>query len=190
MNTITTPVHALRKSLVIALAVMGMGGAALSVQAQTSVPAQAQVQAQPGSQGRHAQAATREQRQARHAEHAAKRTAKLHDSLKLSAAQEPAWATFIANSKPQMRGERHERGEWKALSAPARMEKRIAMAREHIAMMETRLTALNNFYAVLTPEQKKLFDENSAKGGMRGKGRGHHGGGHGNWGGHAGQGRG
>lgn len=148
-----TSLHTVRKSLVIALAVIGMGSALAAA----------------APEGRHGQAAhqeqSQEQRQAKWAERSAKRQAALHDSLKLSAVQEPAWAAFVAGTGPKAHRTREERGAWAGLSAPARMEKRLAMAKEHIAAMETRLTALNRFYAVLTPEQKKLFDANSMRGG-------------------------
>jgi periplasmic protein CpxP/Spy len=45
------------------------------------------------------------------------------------------------------------------------------MSKQHTAMMEERLGALKAFYAVLTPEQQKVFDTNA----MRGGHRGHHG---------------
>ena len=38
------------------------------------------------------------------------------------------------------------------------MEKQIAMQKARTAQMESRLSALNSFYAVLTPEQRKTFD--------------------------------
>ena len=47
------------------------------------------------------------------------------------------------------------------MPAPARMEQHIAMAKQRVAAMETRLAALKAFYAVLTPEQKKTFDASS-----------------------------
>ena len=59
-----------------------------------------------------------------------------------------------------------DRAAWAGLSAPARMEKMIAMAKQHTAAMESHLAALNTFYAVLTPAQKKVFDENT-RGGQR-----------------------
>jgi Spy/CpxP family protein refolding chaperone len=57
------------------------------------------------------------------------------------------------------------------------MEKRIAMQKQRIGAMESRLAALNTFYAQLTPEQKKLFDEHAQRrGGHRGhRGHGDHG---------------
>lgn len=61
-----------------------------------------------------------------------------------------------------------ERSAWANMTAPARMEKMIGMAKQHIARMETHLAALNTFYAVLTPAQKQAFDEHAKLG------HGHH----------------
>jgi protein CpxP len=152
--------NTLRKQVLIALTVLGMGGAAFAVQAQTA-PAE----------GRHGHAASQEQRMAQWGEHFAKRQAKLHDALKLSAAQEPAWAAYQAAIKPAAMGMDRDRAAWASMPAPARMEKMIAMAKQHTAAMESHLAALNTFYAVLTPAQKKVFDENT-------RGGGHHRGGH------------
>ena len=145
--------NTLRKHVLIALAVAGIGSAAVAAQAQTAAP-----------EGRHAHAASQDQRQARWSEHFAKRQAKLHDALQLTAAQEPAWTTYQAAVKPAGMGMHGDRAEWAGLAAPARMEKMIAMARQHVGMMESRLAALNTFYAVLTPAQKKVFDDNTRGG--------------------------
>lgn len=153
--------NTLHKNVLIALTVLGMGGTAIAVQAQTAAP-----------EGRHAYAATQEQRMAKWGEHFAARQAKLHDALQLTAAQEPAWAAYQAAIKPAAMAMHGERAGWAALSAPARMEKMIAMAKQHTAAMEQHLAALNTFYAVLTPAQKKTFDANTM-GGMHG-GEGHH----------------
>ncbi|HZV64508.1 MAG TPA: Spy/CpxP family protein refolding chaperone [Telluria sp.] len=144
--------NTLRKTFLIALAVLGMGGVALAAQAQTTAP-----------EGRHVRAASPEQRQAKMAEFFAAREAKLHDALKLSAAQEPAWSAYQAAIKPPARGTQHERAAMAALPAPQRLEQRIAKAKQHTAGMESRLAALNTFYAVLTPEQKASFDAATAK---------------------------
>ncbi|MBC7453536.1 MAG: Spy/CpxP family protein refolding chaperone [Massilia sp.] len=161
----------LRKHVLIALTILGMGSAAVLAQAQT--PTQAPTQA-AAPEGRHGHAAQQQERMAQWGEHAAKRQAKLHDALKLSAAQEPAWTAFQAAIKPDaaamaMQG---DRAVWASMSAPARMEKMIDMAKQHTARMESHLAALNTFYAVLTPAQKQVFDA-QAKGG-----RGHHRDGH------------
>lgn len=153
--------NSLRKHVLIALTVIGMGSAAVAVQAQTAAP-----------EGRHGHAATEQERMAKWGEHFAKRQAKLHDALQLTAAQEPAWAAYQAAIKPAPKAGHGDRAAWAALSAPARMEKMIAMAKQRTAAMESHLAALNTFYAVLTPAQQKIFDEASKRG--RGHCGGHH----------------
>jgi Spy/CpxP family protein refolding chaperone len=167
--------NTLRKQILIGLAALSMGAAALGVQAQTQPP-----------EGRHANAATQEQRQAKRAEFMAQRQAKLHDALKLTSAQEPAWNTFVNAIKQQPRADHQDRAAWASLSAPARLEKMIALSKERTARMEQQLQALNTFYAVLTPEQKKVFDQHALRG--MGEHFGH--GGHGMHGGHRGHGMG
>lgn len=153
--------NALRKQVLIALAVLSMGSAAVAVQAQTA-PAE----------GRHGHAATQEQRMAKMGEHFAKRQAKLHDALQLTPAQESAWAAYQSAIRPTAPAAMGERGGWANLSAPARMEKMIGMTEQRTAMMKSHLGALNTFYATLTPAQKKVFDANTM-GGREHKG-GHH----------------
>ncbi|HEX9171943.1 MAG TPA: Spy/CpxP family protein refolding chaperone [Telluria sp.] len=169
MNTI-------RKNVLIALAALATGAAAIGVQAQSPAQGQAPTQTQAqGGPGHHGAAMTPEQRQARHAERMAQRQAKLHDLLKLTPAQEPAWAAYVAASKPLAAPTQADRQAWSSLSAPARLEKRIALQKQHIAVMESHLAALKTFYAQLTPEQKKLFDQHAQHHGGYGRGghRGH-----------------
>lgn len=153
--------NTLRKNVLIALTVLGMGSTAIAVQAQTAAP-----QARQGWA-----AATPQERAAKMAEHFAKRQAKLHDALQLTGGQESAWAAYQAAIKPSgaMMAAMGDRATWAAMSAPQRMEKMIAMSKQHTAMMESQLGALNTFYSTLSPAQKKVFDEQT-----RG-GRGHHG---------------
>ncbi|WP_332877760.1 Spy/CpxP family protein refolding chaperone [Massilia sp. S19_KUP03_FR1] len=140
-----------RKNVLIGLTVLGMGTATMGVQAQSAAP--------DSTQGRHGTAATQEQRQAKMAEFAAKRSARLHDELKITPAQENAFRAYIASLKPQTPHARGERANFKEMSAPARMEQMIAMQKQRTAEMEARLPALNAFYAQLTPEQKAVFDK-------------------------------
>jgi protein CpxP len=150
----------LRKQILIGLAALSMGAAAIGAQAQTPAP-----------EGRHGHAASMEQRHAKMAEQRAKRLAQLHDALKLSSSQEPAWNTFVNAIKPAPKADRPDRAAWASLPAPARMEKMIAMSKERTARMESHLAALNTFYATLTPEQKKVLDQQT----KRGFGGEHHG---------------
>jgi protein CpxP len=147
MTTMTT----LRKNFVIGLTVLGLGATSLAAHADGH-------QADPAKQQAHA--AKMEQRVAKMEERVAKRQDALHEKLNLSAAQETAWTTFTATNKPGARWERPDRAAMKAMSAPQRMEKRIAMSKERIVRQETRLADLTTFYSVLTAEQKKTFDAN------------------------------
>jgi Spy/CpxP family protein refolding chaperone len=151
MNTIRT-------NVLIALAALSLGGAALAAEAPQAPQAQ---------QGQHHQL-TPEQRQARMAEWRAKRTEamaqrqnQLHSDLKLSSSQEAAWNSFVASMKPAAHDQHRDHAALASLSAPERMRKMIDMSKQRTAMMEARLGALDTFYSTLSPEQKKVFDEHS-----------------------------
>jgi hypothetical protein len=165
MNTI-------RKNVLIALTALGIAGAAV---AQTTA-------VQP-AEGRHGHAVSAEQRaafkaerQAKRAERQARHEAKLRAELKLTAQQEPAFAAFLAAGKPAQRADAGgaEHARLAALPAPQRLQQRIERQKQRTARMEARLAALNNLYAVLTPEQKQVLDSKAMQFG--GRHRGHHGG--------------
>lgn len=173
----------MRKSIITALAALSLGAAAMGAQAQTAAAPAVQDQAHPKAQdgGRFAhghdrgQKLTPEQRAA----FRAKRVAKLHDELKITPAQEQAWQSFVASMQPPARGQhgpRPDRAAIAKLSASERMSKAIERQKQRTAAMEQRLGALNSFYAVLTPEQKQVFDAKAARmqhrfhGGRRGGG--------------------
>lgn len=104
-------------------------------------------------------------------EHMQKRQARLHDQLKLSANQESAWKTFSEKTKPAPgEGPKHE--ELAGLKAPERMERMAAMMKQREGRMVERVAAVKEFYAVLTPEQQKVFDANFMAGRRGGKGHG------------------
>ena len=165
-----------RKNVLIALTAFGIAGAAV---AQTAA-------VQP-AEGRHGHAVSAEQRaafkaerQAKRAERQAKREARLRAELKLTPQQEPAFNAFLAAGKPAQRPQaRAEHGKLAALPAPQRLRQHIERQKQRTARMEARLAALNNLYAVLTPEQKQVLDTKAMRFG--GKHRGHrgHGGHHG-----------
>lgn len=142
--------NTLRKSFLIGLTVFGMGTAALGVQA---------------GEARHQHPAKQEARGAQRAEGMAGHLAALHDKLKLSAAQEPAWATFIAAAKPPATTERPDAAAISKMTAPERMEKWISLSQLRLAAQQNSLAALKTFYAELTPEQRKILDAN-VPGGM------------------------
>ena len=153
-----------RKSILIGFTVLGMAAA----HAQDTAPPAV----------RHGVAANAEQRQARMSEMVAKHQAKLHDALKLTAQQEPAWASYQAARKPSMpAGARPERAAFVKMSAPDRLSKMIEMTKQRELAMQTQLTAMTAFYGQLTPEQKAVFDARSmgGHGGRGGHGWRHHG---------------
>lgn len=74
---------------------------------------------------------------------------KIHEALKLSSTQEAAWQKLIASHKDHPQ-------ELEKLPVPERMEKIISHMQKHLAV-------LKEFYALLTPEQRKTFDESMLK---------------------------
>ncbi|RZI42783.1 hypothetical protein EGT07_12395 [Herbaspirillum sp. HC18] len=88
-----------------------------------------------------------------------KREAAIHDKLKLNANQETAWKTYIARIKPVERPQRPDRAEIEKLPAPERMEKMLGFMQEAEKRMADRVAATKEFYAVLTPEQQKIFND-------------------------------
>lgn len=96
----------------------------------------------------------------------AKRHAELKTRLKITPEQESAWDTFTTAMKPpatamgQMRQMHAEMGK---LSTPERIDKMRALRSQHMADMEKREEAIKTFYASLTPDQKKTFDDEHAR---------------------------
>ena len=96
---------------------------------------------------------------AKFAERIAQHHQRLHDKLKITPAQEGAWKTFTAKATPTAPPNRPSRDEAAKLSAPQRMEQMLGMMKEHEARMTERLAAVKEFYAVLTPAQQAIFNE-------------------------------
>jgi hypothetical protein len=145
-----------RKTLLTGLAALSMGACALG--------AQAQAQTQAPQQNANRPHLTKEQREAKRAEFMAQRAAKLHSDLGITAAQESAWSAFVASMKPAAGDHQHmDRSAWAGLTAPQRMQKAIDLQKQRTVQMERRLAALNTFYSVLSPQQKQIFDTESAE---------------------------
>ncbi|HEX8786189.1 MAG TPA: Spy/CpxP family protein refolding chaperone [Telluria sp.] len=152
-----------RKTVLTGLAALSMGAAAIGAHAQTQTS-----QSSTATQRPHL---TRAQRQAKITQMIAQREAKLHADLGITSGQESAWATFVAAMQPNFSNQQSNRAAWASLTAPQRMQKRIDMQTQRTAAMQQRLTALNTFYSVLTPQQKQIFDTDTAQ--MRGHRFGH-----------------
>ena len=173
----------LRKTLLTGLAALSLGGAMLGAQAQSQAP-DAHPKAQLSKEERQAKWAGMK---AKHEQMRAQRVAQLHDDLRITPAQENAWNAFVASMKPGQhagghRGDRGDRTAAAGLSAPQRAEQMLQRQKARIAQMEQRVAALNSFYSVLSPEQKKVFDDKAAQlqshmgrhgmhGGMHGDGK-------------------
>lgn len=158
-----------------------MATAALAATAQTVAPAAPATAAAPakpaghhgGPMGGHDPA----KMQARMAQHQTELKAK----LKLTPAQEGAWAAFTASMQPPAHGARmtpEQRAEMDKLATPERIDKMRALRSQRMAEMTTSMDkrgeATKTFYAALNADQKKVFDsQRMGKGGMG------HGGGHG-----------
>lgn len=88
-----------------------------------------------------------------------KRQNALHDKLGLSTSQEAAWKDFIVRSKPGEHSTKPDWSELSKLSTPDRLDHMLAMMKERQQAMESRVQATKTFYAQLTPEQQKIFDD-------------------------------
>jgi periplasmic protein CpxP/Spy len=153
-----------RKQLLIGIAALGIGAGAVAAHADGADCDRMG----PG----HASAGDHQKFAERMQQHMAKRQAELHDKLKLNASQETAWKAYVARMTPAARPQRPDRSEFDQLPAPQRMEKMLAMMKEGEARMTDRIAATKAFYEVLTPEQKKTFDDEFRHG--RGPGHGRH----------------
>lgn len=91
----------------------------------------------------------------------AKHLARLHGKLKLTAQQEPAWKAFTEKSKPDLAKSKAVREEMATLTTPARLDRMLALMKEGEARMGEHAAAVKEFYAQLTPEQQKTFDQES-----------------------------
>lgn len=94
-----------------------------------------------------------------------KHMAQLKTKLTITAAQEPAWTTFTtAMQPPKDRADmRKMHDELEKLSTPARIDKMNAFHAEKQAEMTKKGEAVKAFYNVLTPEQRKIFDDQAQK---------------------------
>lgn len=96
------------------------------------------------------------------AKHHARHLEELKTSLKLKPEQDSAWTAFASSMKPHS-PDTQERIDMGKLTTPERIDKMKAMHAEHDAEMQKRGDATKAFYATLSDEQKKTFDQHTAK---------------------------
>lgn len=100
----------------------------------------------------------------------AARQGALKAQLKLTPEQEAAWTSFAASHKMPagMMGQRAAMPDLANLTTPERLDKMKELRAQHmserIAAMDQHAEATKTFYAVLTPEQQKVFDAQAMQG--------------------------
>jgi protein CpxP len=138
--------NTLHKGLVIAIATLGLGTVAAAAPDQVAqVPG---TSVQSGASGQHGQ---------KFAERMAKRQAALHDKLALTSAQEAAWQAFTAKMQATV-PTRSDARPAAPLTAPERAERKAAFLQVAQQQAASRVQPIKEFYAVLSPEQQKIFD--------------------------------
>jgi Spy/CpxP family protein refolding chaperone len=110
-----------------------------------------------------------------HAKHMEQHHKKLHAALKLTSDQEAAWTKLMDSEHSMAKAEPMKHEDMAALTTPERAEKMLERMKEHQEHQVARVAALKEFYAVLTPEQQKVFDDihSGPREGMRGKSKHH-----------------
>jgi len=104
------------------------------------------------------------------AERVAQYAAELREALHLRADQQGALDEYLASMRPH-RGDhrgRREGDEDQALTTPDRLDRMLARYDEHRARLVAMIEPTKRFYAQLTPEQRRAFDQ------MPPPGVGHH----------------
>ena len=138
--------NSFQKSLVIAVASLGMGTAALA--ASDAGPAPAAGGSHWGAFGSHG---------ATSAERVAKRQAAMHDKLSLSPTQEAAWKTYTDKLRATAPA-RPEGASFATMTAPERADRMVAFLQAAQQRAAVRAQAVKEFYSFLSPEQQKVFD--------------------------------
>jgi len=135
---------------------------ALAAVAQTQTPpAPPASQSAPRMmQGEHRMDPARMERfRARMEERMAKRFGALKDKLQITRGQESAWETWTTALKPTQPLQRPDRAAFKSMTTPERIDRIKALRAQRGAEMDKRLDATKTFYAQLSPEQQKVFDQ-------------------------------
>ena len=176
------------KHLLLTTLMATCGFAALAQNATPTAPATGAQPQMHDRMHRGDHSSMRERMFGNHQERMVKRQAELKTKLKITPAQEGAWATFAAAMQPPanmaggMMGTHHDpkvKADLDKLTTPERIDKMRALRAERMttmnAEMDKRGAATKAFYAVLSSEQKAVFDAVSMRGGRHGMG-GEHGG--------------
>ncbi len=153
-----------------------MAALGLAAVAQTAAPASPGAPAATAASEGHRQADPQkmQKRMERMQQRMAKRMAAFKEKLQLSPGQEGAWTAYTEALKPTARQQRPDRAEFARLTTPERIDRMRAVRQARAVEMDKRADATKAFYAVLSAEQKKVFDDSTLRRGHRGHHR-HHG---------------
>ena len=107
----------------------------------------------------------------------AKRQAELKAKLQLTAIQDGAWASYVAAMQPPAdmatrighENRQKMRDEMEKLTTPQRIDRMTALKAQRDSVMVKRGEATKTFYAVLNPEQQKVFDASAMHHGHGGR---------------------
>ena len=83
----------------------------------------------------------------------------LYAALKLTPAQEPGWQRLIDSEHPKAAANPNQPIDWPKLTVPERAEKMLELSKIRQEQMAEHVAALKAFYASLTPEQQKAFED-------------------------------
>ncbi|CAN5363050.1 hypothetical protein BH09PSE2_BH09PSE2_09190 [soil metagenome] len=95
------------------------------------------------------------------AAHAQSQTTVLHDALNLTVAQDHAWQDFQASVGPDPKQEAQQRQTARlvpTLPTPRRLALIRAQMQADLEAFDRNATAVQTFYALLTPDQQATFD--------------------------------
>lgn len=104
---------------------------------------------------------------------AERRLSRLKTDLKITAEQEPLWQSFAQTIKDEAgKGMAVMRDQAKdtTLPAPERMSRMTELMKQRVTAMESVNASFNQLYEGLSPEQRKLADEQAARFGPMGMG--------------------
>ncbi|MDP1638469.1 MAG: Spy/CpxP family protein refolding chaperone [Candidatus Nitrotoga sp.] len=93
-----------------------------------------------------------------YAAHFDKRMSALQTSLQLTSNQEASWTEFSNKLKP-VKIDRPEHQDWKDMSTPDRLDRRLDQMKSREKEMADHAAAVRTFYDTLTQDQKKIFDK-------------------------------
>ena len=102
------------------------------------------------------------------------RTSLLHDALKLSPTQEPAWRTYLASSQPSPQQQAQAQATARlapTLATPRRLALIRSQIQADLAGFDRTAQAVMSFYAQLTPTQQAAFDRETRGGPQDGANR-------------------